>query len=39
MLEVSTKNILFIAGGAFVGLQDILKSRKKGTTIGFGADI
>jgi ATP-dependent Clp protease ATP-binding subunit ClpX len=30
---------LFIAGGAFVGLKDIIKSRKKGTTIGFGAEI
>jgi ATP-dependent Clp protease ATP-binding subunit ClpX len=39
MLEVSTKNILFIAGGAFVGLKDIVKSRKKGTTIGFSAAI
>ena len=39
MLEVNTKNILFIAGGAFVGLKDIVKSRKKGTTIGFGAAI
>ena len=39
MLEVNTKNILFIAGGAFVGLKDIIKSRKKGTTIGFGASI
>lgn len=39
MLEVNTKNILFIAGGAFVGLKDIVKSRKKGTTIGFGASI
>lgn len=39
MLEVNTKNILFIAGGAFVGLKDIVKSRKKGTTIGFSAAI
>lgn len=39
MLEINTKNILFIAGGAFVGLKDIIKSRKKGTTIGFGAEI
>lgn len=38
MLEVNTKNILFIAGGAFVGLTDIVKLRKKGSTIGFGAD-
>lgn len=39
MLEVNTKNILFIAGGAFVGLKDIIKSRVKGTSIGFGAKI
>jgi len=39
MITVNTKNILFIAGGAFVGLQEILKQRLKGTTIGFGADI
>lgn len=39
MLEVNTKNILFVAGGAFVGLKDILRSRTKGTTIGFGAEV
>ena len=39
MLIVDTKNILFIAGGAFVGLSDIVKARLKGTTIGFAADI
>ena len=39
MLTVNTKNVLFIAGGAFVGLKDILKSRLKGTTIGFSADV
>lgn len=39
MLEVNTKNILFISGGAFVGLKDIIKTRLKGTTIGFGAEI
>jgi len=39
MLEVNTKNILFVAGGAFVGLNDLLKSRVKGTSIGFGANI
>lgn len=36
---VDTKNILFIAGGAFVGLTDIVKNRVKGNNIGFGADI
>jgi ATP-dependent Clp protease ATP-binding subunit ClpX len=39
MLEVNTKNILFIAGGAFVGLKDIIANRKNGTSIGFGASI
>jgi ATP-dependent Clp protease ATP-binding subunit ClpX len=39
MLEINTKNILFVAGGAFVGLKDILRSRTKGTTIGFGAEV
>ena len=39
MIEVNTKNILFIAGGAFVGLKDIVNNRINGTSIGFGADI
>lgn len=39
MIEVNTKDILFIAGGAFVGLTEILKNRTKGTTMGFGAVI
>lgn len=39
MLEISTKNILFISGGAFVGLKDIIKSRLKGSTLGFAADV
>ena len=39
MLTVNTKNILFIAGGAFVGLGDVIKSRKKGTGIGFSAEV
>jgi len=39
MLEVNTKNILFIAGGAFVGLKNIISSREHGTSIGFGAEI
>lgn len=39
MLEINTKNILFISGGAFVGLKEIIKSRIKGTTMGFGADV
>lgn len=39
MLTVDTKNILFIAGGAFVGLSDVVSNRVKGTTIGFGASV
>jgi ATP-dependent Clp protease ATP-binding subunit ClpX len=39
MIEVNTKNILFIAGGAFVGLKDIISTRQSGTSIGFGAEI
>jgi ATP-dependent Clp protease ATP-binding subunit ClpX len=39
MMEISTKNVLFIAGGAFVGLKDIISNRNQGTTIGFGATI
>jgi len=39
MIEVNTKDILFIAGGAFVGLEDIIRSRTKGTTMGFGATL
>jgi ATP-dependent Clp protease ATP-binding subunit ClpX len=39
MLEINTKNILFIAGGAFVGLKEIITNRQHGTSIGFGANI
>lgn len=39
MLEVNTKDILFIAGGAFVGLKEIISSRENGTSIGFSAEI
>ncbi len=38
-IEVDTKNILFIAGGAFVGLADLLRSRLQGSSIGFGAEV
>lgn len=39
MVEIDTKNILFIAGGAFVGLESVIKNRTQGTTIGFGAEV
>ena len=38
-LEVDTTNILFIAGGAFVGLDNIVKNRIRGTAIGFQAEV
>jgi ATP-dependent Clp protease ATP-binding subunit ClpX len=39
MIEIDTTNILFIAGGAFVGLDNVVKSRVQGTSIGFGAKV
>jgi ATP-dependent Clp protease ATP-binding subunit ClpX len=36
-VEIDTTNILFIGGGAFVGLDSIVKKRIQGTGIGFGA--
>lgn len=39
MIEVNTKNILFIGGGAFVGLKEIINTRLNGTSIGFAATI
>ena len=38
-LQVDTTNILFICGGAFSGLEKIISSRGKGSSIGFGADV
>lgn len=38
-LQVDTKDILFICGGAFAGLDKIIAQRGRGTTIGFGADV
>jgi ATP-dependent Clp protease ATP-binding subunit ClpX len=38
-LQVDTTNILFICGGAFAGLEKLIASRGKGSSIGFGADV
>ncbi len=38
-IRIDTTNILFIAGGAFNGLSDIVKRRISQRTMGFGADI
>jgi ATP-dependent Clp protease ATP-binding subunit ClpX len=39
MLEVDTSNILFIAGGAFVGLSEIVAKRVDSNSIGFGVQV
>ena len=38
-LQVDTTNILFICGGAFIGLENIIQQRIGKKTVGFGADI
>lgn len=38
-LQVDTKNILFICGGAFPGLVDIIKTRIDENPMGFGATV
>jgi ATP-dependent Clp protease ATP-binding subunit ClpX len=38
-IAINTKNILFICGGAFVGLDKIVQKRIGNKTMGFGADI
>ncbi len=38
-ISINTKNILFICGGAFVGLDKIVQTRLGNKTIGFGAEI
>jgi ATP-dependent Clp protease ATP-binding subunit ClpX len=38
-IQIDTTNILFICGGAFVGLEKLIEQRCSGKTIGFGADI
>jgi ATP-dependent Clp protease ATP-binding subunit ClpX len=38
-LQVDTTNILFVCGGAFAGLDKIIDTRGRGTSIGFGAQV
>ena len=38
-LQVDTTNILFICGGAFAGLDKLIDSRGKSSSIGFGAKV
>lgn len=39
MIQIDTTNILFICGGAFVGLDDIIHKRLSSSAIGFNANI
>ncbi len=39
LIHIDTTNILFILGGAFVGLPDIIAERVGKTNIGFGSDM
>lgn len=38
-MTIDTKNILFICGGAFVGLEDVIQQRIGAKSLGFGANI
>ena len=37
-IEIQTKDILFICGGAFVGLDKVMKRRSDAAVLGFGAE-
>ena len=37
-IQINTQNILFICGGAFDGLEDIIEKRRGAQTIGFGSE-
>lgn len=39
LIRLDTSNILFIVGGAFIGLEDMIKQRVQGSSMGFGAKI
>ncbi len=38
-LQIDTTNILFILGGAFVGLDEVIKKRTESSTLGFGGNV
>ena len=38
-IQIDTKNILFICGGAFDGLEDIIRRRTDTSTVGFGGNL
>ncbi|MCH5277325.1 MAG: ATP-dependent Clp protease ATP-binding subunit ClpX [Desulfovibrionaceae bacterium] len=38
-IRLNTSNILFIVGGAFIGLEKLVEQRVRGSSMGFGANI
>ncbi len=38
-IQVNTKNILFICGGAFEGIEKMIAQRVSSSALGFGADV
>ena len=38
-IQIDTTNILFICGGAFVGLEKVVNSRKDNSSLGFGGTL
>lgn len=38
-IQVDTKNILFICGGAFEGIEKVISQRVSSSAMGFGADV
>ena len=39
LIQVDTTNMLFICGGAFAGLEEVITNRVGGKSVGFGADV
>lgn len=39
LIQINTRNILFICGGAFDGLEKIIARRMRKTTMGFGSEV
>ncbi len=39
LIQINTRNILFICGGAFEGLEKIIAHRMRKTSMGFGSEI
>ncbi len=38
-IQLDTSNILFICGGAFIGIEDLIKQRVRAKAVGFGAEV